>query len=99
MTLKRILAIVCVLWPLLNQQDVLAQSSADALVDQCRRMALQEQGDSFAMFDSQASKEKELAESWGKKYQTMLAAVKKAQELDWQIRRSDGIRQHKSVAS
>lgn len=55
-----------------------AQDPATALVDECRRIALEEYTSAAAEYDSDAVKDKELFDTWSKKTSTLIAAAKKA---------------------
>jgi hypothetical protein len=54
-----------------------AQDSATAVVDECRRIALEEYTNAAADYDSHAAQEKENFDIWSKKELTLLAAAKK----------------------
>ncbi len=54
-----------------------AQASIDAQIDECRRMALQEQGNSIAMFNSSATKDKQQFDLWANKTETLIEVMKK----------------------
>jgi len=55
-----------------------AQASIDAKVDECRRMALQEQGVSIALYDSSATKDKQQFDVWSEKTRILIEASKKS---------------------
>jgi len=54
-----------------------AQDSATALVNECRRIALEEYTSAAAEYDSDAAKDKEQFDIWSKKTSTLIAAAKK----------------------
>jgi hypothetical protein len=56
----------------------LAQASIDAQVDECRRLALQRQGESIASYDSAATFDKQQSDVWSEKAETLLKAAKNA---------------------
>ena len=55
----------------------LAQATITAQVDECRRIALEQQTNSVAEYDAGYLKEKMSYETWDQKTQTLLAAAKK----------------------
>src|SRR5262249_37752753 len=54
---------------------MVGRSEAIAQVDECRRMALQEQADSIALFDSATTKNKQQLDTWIDKTKTLLNAL------------------------
>jgi hypothetical protein len=60
----------------------LAQASAiTAQVDECRRIALEQQTNSVAEYDAGYLKEEAIWETWDKKNQTLLATAKKSHRV------------------
>jgi hypothetical protein len=55
-----------------------AQDTGTAFVDECRRIALEQYTSAAAEYDSNAAKDKEQFDIWGRKTSTLLAAAKKA---------------------
>jgi hypothetical protein len=59
-----------------DDELTLAQASITPLVDECRRIALEQQTNSVAEYDAGFLKEKAISETWDKKMKTLLAAAK-----------------------